>query len=151
MKRFSLLMLVRGAIIASLYIVLTLALAPVSYGPVQVRVSEALTVLPVLYPEAIPALFIGAMVANLGSPLGLIDILGGSFVTLAAALATYRLRHTVRLALLPPVLFNAFLISIYVRHLLGWPYLWTVLSIGAGQAAAVLLLGWPLLRFLKKD
>jgi uncharacterized membrane protein len=150
MKNITVIMLVRGAIIAALYVVLTMVLAPISYGPIQVRISEALTVLPVIFPEAIPALFIGAMIANVGSPLGLVDIIGGSSVTLLAAVATWYLRHNIRLALLPPVLFNAFLISIYVRHLLGWPYLLTVLSIGAGQVIAVYVLGWPLLKFLQK-
>lgn len=150
--KISVIMVARGALIAALYIILTLVLAPISYGPIQVRVSEALTVLPVLFPEAIPALYLGALIANLlGSPLGLVDIIGGSAVTLLAAASTWLLRRNPRVALLPPVLYNAFLVSIYVRHALAWPYLWTVLSIGTGQAVAVYLLGWPLLRYLQKN
>jgi uncharacterized membrane protein len=150
MKNNSTVFLVRGAIIAAIYVAVTLLLAPISFGPIQVRVSEALTVLPVLFPEAIPALYIGCLLANLGSPLGLVDILGGSAVTLLAAIATYRLRANVKIALLPPVLFNAFLISIYVRTVLQWPYWLTAVSIGIGQAIAVYGLGLPLLRYLKR-
>jgi uncharacterized membrane protein len=141
--------LVRGAAIAAVYVALTLLLAPISYGPLQIRISEALTVLPILFPEAIPALFIGCLIGNLGSPLGLVDILGGSAVTLAAAFATYYLRRNEKLALLPPVLFNALMISIYVRTLLGWPYWYTAVTIGAGQAIAVFGPGLLLLRYLK--
>ena len=150
MKSDSTVSLVRGAIIAALYVAVTLLLAPISFGPIQVRVSEALTVLPVFFPEAIPALYIGCLLANLGSPLGLVDILGGSTVTLLAAIATYRLRANVKIALLPPVLFNAFLVSIYVRTVLQWPYWLTVVSIGVGQAIAVYGLGFLLLRYLKQ-
>jgi uncharacterized membrane protein len=150
MKKNPTIFLVRGAIIAAIYVAVTLLLAPISFGPIQVRVSEALTVLPVLFPEAIPALYIGCLLANVGSPLGLVDILGGSAVTLLAAIATYRLRANVKIALLPPVLFNAFLISIYVRTVLQWPYWLTAVSIGIGQAVAVYGLGLPLLRYLKR-
>ncbi len=150
MKTYSTLTLIRGAVIAALYVALTLLLAPLSFGPVQVRVSEALTVLPILFPEAIPALYIGCLIANFGSPLGLVDVFGGSAVTLLAALATYRLRHNIKLALVPPVLFNAVLVSIYVRTFLGWPYWLTALSIGAGQIIAVYGLGLLLLRYLKR-
>ncbi len=151
MKTRSTLYLAQAAVIAALYIALTVVLAPFSYGFVQVRVAEALTVLPVLTPAAIPALFIGCMIANIYGGLGLPDILGGSTVTLLAALATYRLRNRPEaIALLPPVLFNAFLISIYLHPILQVPYWLLVLSIGAGQTVAVYGLGLPLLRYLKK-
>ncbi len=151
MKRESTAALVRAAVIGALYVALTLVLAPISFGPVQVRAAEALTVLPVLFPEAIPALYIGCLIANFGSPLGPVDVFGGSAVTLLAALATYRLRRNTMLALLPPVVFNAFLVSIYVRTFLEWPYWLTVLSIGTGQTVAVYGLGLLLLRYLRQN
>jgi uncharacterized membrane protein len=151
MKPASTKALVRAAIIAALYVALTLILAPISFGPVQVRASEALAVLPVLFPEAIPALYIGCLIANFGSPLGPIDVFGGSAVTLLAAIATYRLRRNIRLALLPPVVFNALLVSIYVHTFMGWPYWLTVLSIGAGQTVAVYGLGLLLLSYLRRQ
>ena len=143
--------LVRVAVIAALYAALTFILQPFSFGPVQVRLSESLTVLPILFPEAIPGLYIGCFIANLfsPSPLLLIDVFAGSAVTLLAAVATYLLRANIRLALLPPVLFNAFLVSIYVSAIFQVPYWLTVLSIGAGQSIAVFGPGLLLLRYLQ--
>jgi uncharacterized membrane protein len=140
--------LARAALIAGVYVVTTWVLTPISFGPIQFRFSEALTVLPILYPEAIPALFIGVMVANIFSPLGLVDILGGSMVTLIAAYITYRFRDSF-VAYLSPVLLNAFLVSIYLHSVFGWTYWMTVLSIGAGEAVVVLGVGYPLVRYLK--
>ncbi|NLW79738.1 MAG: QueT transporter family protein [Ruminococcaceae bacterium] len=84
--------LVRAALIAAVYAGLCLALAPLSYGPVQVRVSEALTLLPVLCPEAVVGVTLGCLIANMttGVPL---DMLVGTLATLLAALATRRLRR----------------------------------------------------------
>ena len=76
-------------IIAALYAALTIALAPISYGPIQLRVSEALTILPYLTPAAIPGLFIGCLVANILGGLGIYDVVGGSLCTLLAAFLTY--------------------------------------------------------------
>ncbi len=78
----------RAGVIAALYALLTVALQSFSFGIFQFRVSEALTVLPAIFPEAIPALFIGCLIANiLGN--GIYDIFIGSFATLVAALLTY--------------------------------------------------------------
>ena len=87
--------LVRGAIIAALYVGLTYAGAPLAYGGVQFRISEALTILPVFTPAAIPGLTIGCFLANLGSPLGLTDIVCGTLATLIAAVLV---RLTARIA-----------------------------------------------------
>ena len=88
--------IVRSSVIAALYAALTLVLALVAYGPVQFRVSEALTILPLFFPEAIPGLFVGCFIANI--PSGLWDMVIGSAATLIAAVATRfskknRLRH----------------------------------------------------------
>ena len=139
----------RAGIIAALYIAITLLLAPISFGVIQLRVSEAMTVLPILFPEAIPGLFIGVFFANTVGGLGLVDMVGGSLVTLLAAYVTYRFRNSV-IAYLSPILFNAFLISIYLHSLFAWPYLWTVLSIGVSQTIVVFGLGYPLVQVLKK-
>jgi uncharacterized membrane protein len=141
--------LARAALIAGVYVVTTWALAPISFGPLQLRLSEALTLLPILYPEAIPALFIGAMVANIFSPLGLVDILGGSIVTLIAAYMTRRFRRS-HLAYLSPVLLNSLLVSIYLHPVFGWTYGMTALSIGISEAIVVYALGLPLIRFLRE-
>ncbi len=139
----------KAAIIAALYVALTLAFAPFSYGPIQVRVSEMLTVLPIFFPEAIPGLFIGCLLANVLGGLGLWDIIGGSLVTLVAAIGTYWLRRT-WLAYLCPVVANAFLVSAYLAPLFGVPYWATVLYVGLGEAIAVGAFGVPLAIILRK-
>lgn len=110
--------LVTSGLIAALYVVLCLALAPFSYGAVQVRVAEALCLLPVFGAEYIVAVTLGCFLANLiGSTL--IDVAFGTLATLLACLCTYRLRRLrVRgLALpasLPPVLFNAVIVGLEI-------------------------------------
>lgn len=91
MKRFSTKMLCRAGIIAALYCVLTWALGPLSYGTLgfQIRLAEALTLLPLFYIESIPALYVGCLLANVFSGYGGWDIGLGSLCTLIAALCTY--------------------------------------------------------------
>jgi uncharacterized membrane protein len=139
-------------IIASLYAVVTIALAPISYGPIQVRVSEALTILPYLTPAAIPGLFIGCVVANVYGGLGIYDIVGGSLCTLFAAFLTYFLSRTRKpiLAPLPPVIVNALGVSLYLHFLFQLPYWLTVAYIALGEVAACFVLGYPLLLVILK-
>ncbi|MFP4198979.1 MAG: QueT transporter family protein [Halanaerobium sp.] len=141
--------LARGAAITALYVVITYVLAPISFGPIQFRAAEALTVLPILFPEAVPALFLGVLLANIIGGLGLVDIIGGSLVTLLAAYVTYKNRDNI-FAYLSPILFNAFLISIYLHVLFKLPYWLNVIQIGLSQAAVILILGVPLIKYLKK-
>lgn len=107
---------VQGALIAALYAALTYAVAPLSFGATQFRISEALTILPVFTPAAIPGLAIGCVIANIGSPFGPIDIVLGTLATLLAALMT-RLTRNIRfkniplLSLIFPTLFNGIIIG----------------------------------------
>lgn len=140
----------KAAIIAALYALLTLAFAPFSYGPIQIRVSEMLTVLPIFFPEAIPGLFIGCLLANIMGGLGLWDIIGGSLVTLVAAIGTYLLRRS-WLAYLCPIVANAFLVSAYLAPLYNVPYWITVLYVGIGETIAVLAFGVTLAIVLRKQ
>ena len=84
--------LTRGAIIAALYAAVTLLLAPISYGEVQVRIAESLTLLPILLPEAVPALAIGCLLSNILGGATIFDILFGTLATLLAAVCTRKLR-----------------------------------------------------------
>ncbi|MDP3013291.1 MAG: QueT transporter family protein, partial [Candidatus Subteraquimicrobiales bacterium] len=149
----------KSAMIAALYAVLTIALAPISYGQLQVRVSEALTALAYFEPAAIPGLFIGCVLANIYGGLGLWDIFGGSTLTLLAALLTWLIGlffkkktkwHTYvyrgsLIGLLPPVAINAFGVAYILKIVLGLPYWASVVYVGIGQTIAVYLLGYPLL------
>ncbi len=140
--------LARAGIIASVYVVVSYILMPISYGLVQFRAAEALTLLPILYPEAIWGVFIGCFIANILGGLGPWDIFGGSLVTLLAAYVTYRYRHSL-IAYLSPIVLNAFLVGAYLSVLLEVPYVIVAASVGIGQAGVILLLGVPLIRFLK--
>lgn len=111
----------RGALIAALYAALTIILAPISFGAVQLRVSEALTVLPMLLPEAVPGLGIGCFLANLFGGATVIDTVAGSLTTLLAAYLTRRLRGRRPLAMLCPVLLNGVIVGpvVYFCYLMG--------------------------------
>ena len=107
-------MLTRAALTAALYAAITFAFAPVAYGPLQIRPAEALTILPIFFPEAIPGLFVGCFLANLLSGYGIWDMVFGSLITLIAAGCTYLIGRLLKQNLLsailggiPPVLFNS--------------------------------------------
>lgn len=142
--------LTRAAVIAAAYCALTLLLRPISYGEIQLRVSEALTLLPILTPAAVPGLFMGCLLANLLGGSTIIDIVFGSLATLCAALATRKLRNKPVLAALAPVLFNAVIIGLVLHGMSNMPLWLTMLWIGLGEAAACYALGLPLLYLLKK-
>lgn len=143
-----------SAVIAALYTVLTVAFAPISYGNIQCRISEAMTVLPLLMPEAIPGLFVGCLLSNLLAPTPFLpDIIFGSLTTLAAAVITYQLRgKKAYLAFLPPVILNGIVVGIIVNifYVPEVPVLICMAEVAAGEAVAVFVLGWALLAALKK-
>ena len=84
------------SVTAALYATLTLILAPIGYGPIQFRVSEALTLLPLVFPESVLGLYIGCIIANILSLYGLPDIIFGSMATLAAAVVTYLIGKNIK-------------------------------------------------------
>lgn len=139
----------RVAIIAAVYAVVTIILAPISFGVFQIRVAEALTVLPILFPEAIWGLFLGCLLSNIYGGLGLIDIFLGSLTTLIAAWLTYLLR-TSPWAYAPPIVLNGLIVGTYLSFLLHMNILLSIISVSLGEAIAVLALGIPLIRHLRK-
>lgn len=141
--------LVRGAIVAALYVIITFVFAPVSFSTlIQFRASEALTVLPILFPESVPGLYLGVMLANILGGLGPIDIFCGSLITLLAAYLTYRTRHSY-LAYLWPIVLNGLLVSIYLAPIIGVPYWVEVGALTLSEGVVVLVLGFPLVRWLR--
>ncbi len=153
--------MVRCAMIAAVYVVLCLALQPFSYGAVQVRLAEALCLLPVFGPEYIVGVTLGCLLANaLGSTV--IDVVFGTLATLLACLVTYALRN-VRIkglalpASLPPVLFNALIV--------GWEIsvffsdtpatlpvtLFNMLTVGIGEVISCCILGVLLVRLIETN
>lgn len=154
--------LVRGSLIAALYTVLTLLIYPLGFGPVQIRFSEMLTILPVLFPEAVPGLTVGCFLSNLvgmatgSNMVGGWDLLIGTAATALAAVAC-RLFRRVRYRGLPllsasmAVWCNGVIVGaeLYVTYG-GFPLLLQMLVIAAGEAIAAvgggLLLWWILKR-----
>ena len=145
-------MITQAAVIAALYAALTIFIMPASYGVMQFRVSEAMTVLPVFTPAAIPGLFVGCIVANLVSPVGLIDVIIGSAATLLAALCTYLLREHRVLALLPPVLANAIMVGaeLFYFYNVDFSLPACMFWVGLGEMGACYGLGYPLSLLLDK-
>ena len=137
-----------SAVIAALYAALTLLLAPLSFGAVQLRVSEALTLLPMVLPQAIPGLFVGCLIANLYTGV-LTDIIFGSLATLLAAVGTYLLRKHPILAASCPVLSNGVIVGLVLSRTLSLPVLATMGSVALGELGAVLI-GFVMLAALRK-
>lgn len=140
----------QAAVIAAVYVAITLLFAPISYGVIQTRISEALTVIAALTPVAIPGLFIGCIIANFFSGFGLVDILFGSLATLLAAFFTWKLRKKTWFVPLPPVVFNGLIVGFYLHYFTGAPLWSTILYVSLGEAISCYVLGIPLLMGLRK-
>ena len=154
-KRINVKFMATSAIIAALYVALVTVLQMTSFGPVQVRVAEVLTVLPLFTPAAIPGIFIGCVIANSigvasgASPLGILDILVGPTASLIAAFMTYyigklRRKNTVAgvlLATIPPVVINAFVVGAMLSHVYAAPFWIMVGSVALGQLIACTVMG----------
>jgi uncharacterized membrane protein len=170
--------LAQAGVIAAVYAVATIATLQIpgqlGWGPVQLRLSEALTAIALFTPAAIPGLALGAVVANASllaqvGPIALLDVVFGSTATLLGAVWTWRFRMRAGVALAGPVIFNALIIPAYLPLMLaalglsGEPlfgidpaagrvlvYLAGVVTVGAGQAFIVYGLGWPLATLLRR-
>jgi uncharacterized membrane protein len=204
--------LAAAGLIAALYTILSIVFLPISFGVYQIRIAEALTVLPFLTRAAIPGLYIGCLLANIFGGMGWLDIVFGPLITLAAALLTHsaarlprnistillaglpvalvwvsaiyflmsatetwflivgsilliaalvltllfsrlwlqRSNLNIFIAPLPPVVMNAFGVSLYLAPLLGFNYWFSVQMIGVGELIACYLIGLPLLLALRK-
>jgi uncharacterized membrane protein len=168
-----------AGVIAAAYAVLTLLAvqSPLGYGPIQLRLSETLTVVACLTPAAIPGLFVGTVIANAFlltqyGVLALLDVVFGGLATLLGAWWAWRHRDHRVLALAGPVVVNALIVPAYLPVMLAglsglgfyqlpalgidaggawWSmYLFGVVSVGLGQAVVVYGLGWPLLHLLER-
>lgn len=129
--------IVQAAVIAAIYVVLTMVAAALglSSGAIQIRISEALTVLPAFMPAAVPGLFIGCLIANVASGGIFVDVICGSLATLLGAAGTYLLRKHPYLAPIPPIIANVLIVPFvlaYAYHLDGTiPYF--MLTVGIGE------------------
>ena len=106
----------QGAVIAALYVALTMIFAPISFGPVQVRIAEALCIMPIFTPAAIPGLFLGCLIANFIGGGIILDVIFGSIATLIGAALGYMLRNNRWLVPLPAVIANALIVPFVLRY-----------------------------------
>lgn len=148
-------MLTTSAMIAAVYLVLTLIFYLISFQPMQSRLAEALTVLPYFTPLAIPGLFVGCLVSNIIGGNGIWDIVIGSLATLLSAYLTYKISFKKPkrklLAPLPPVLINAVVIGAMLSILSDLSLPITIISVGAGQLIACYFVGYPLMLLIEKN
>ena len=143
-----------GAIIGALYVVLTYIAAALGLasGAIQVRLSEALCILPVFTPAAIPGLFIGCLLSNILTGCALWDVVLGSLATLIGAIGTYCLRKYKILPLLPPIIANVLIIPPVLMYVYGLDntYLYFTLTIFAGEFISCGILGYILRKNITK-
>ena len=145
-----------AAMLAAVYAVLTMVLPIPQYAGIQIRMAEALTVLPFLFPKATSGLFVGCVISNLLSPYGMLDVVAGSAATLLAGLWTQHLNNRY-LAPLPAVICNGVIIGgvvAFAQTGFGpafWSaYLLNALSVGVGELIACYVLGSILLSTLPR-
>ena len=165
-----------AAVYAAFTLITILFLGSLAWGPIQFRISEALTVLALFTFDAVPGLTLGCVIANVANmalsgtgALGLLDVVFGSLATCVGAFITWKMRKRPLLALLGPVLANAIIVPAYLPILLkgiGFytipftdidletsymlMYLFGLLTTGLGEAVVLYILGLPLVRALKK-
>lgn len=153
MKKSNTAFLSQAAMIAAVYVVLTYVFAPFSFGEIQVRIAEALTILPLFTPAAVPGLFIGCLIGNILGGAILPDIVFGSIATLIGAFGTYLLRNQLPvLAPLPPILANTVIVP-FILHFgygVALPIPFLMLTIGIGEILSCGVLGIILYIALKK-
>lgn len=144
----------QAAVIAAIYVVLTLAVNAfdLANGAIQVRISEALTILPFFTPAAIPGLFVGCLLSNFLTGAPIWDVIFGSLATLLGAAGTYMLRRQKWLAPVPPVIANILIIPPVLHFAYGLPggIPFFILTVGIGEIISCGILGMLLLFLLQK-
>lgn len=152
MRNKKILFIVQAAMIAAIYTVLVLINLPLSYGLFQVRIAEALTILPYFTPAAIPGVAIGCFLSAFITGAATPDMVFGSLATLIAAFLSYQLRRNKYLVPIPPIVVNALIVPWILRYSYGIkkaiPFM--MLMVGLGEAVAAGVLGLILLFALNK-
>ena len=143
-KHLNVLFMAQAAMIAAIYVVVTLLGASFAYGQVQVRLSEALTILPVFTPTAIPGVFLGCLISNILGGCILPDIIFGSLATLIGAVFTWKLRSRSKyLAPLPPIIANMLVVPFVLKYgyMMPFPIPLMMLTVGIGEIISCGILG----------
>lgn len=154
MRNKKVLFITQAALIAAIYVVLTLFVSAfnLASGAIQIRISEALTILPVFTPAAVPGLFLGCLISNLITGCMPLDVVFGSLATLIGACGTYALRRHKWLAPLPPIAAN----TVIVPFVLAYVYMaegtipFFMLTVGIGEVISCYVLGMLLMNILSR-
>ncbi|MGL5314972.1 MAG: QueT transporter family protein [Peptostreptococcaceae bacterium] len=144
-------------LIAALYAAMTLALGFISYGPIQFRIAEVLTLLPLLGKEYILALTLGCFLANVIGPYGVPDIIFGTLATFISVYLVYLTGKNMKgkkgyvlIASLWPTIVNAIIIGIMLNVFFGLPLVLSMLQVGFGQFVVITIIGVPLFSLFKE-
>lgn len=142
----------QAAMIAAIYVVLTVIFAPFGFGEIQVRIAEALTILPFFTPAAIPGLFIGCMIGNLLGGAILLDTVFGSLATLLGAIGSYLLRKNKYLVPIPPIIANIIIVPFILKfgYMVPLPIPFMMMTVGIGEVVSCGIIGMILLFTLEK-
>ena len=154
MNKKNVLYLTQGALIAALYVVITMYVNAfnLANGAIQLRLSEALTILPVFTPAAIPGLFLGCLLSNTLTGCVIWDIVFGSIATLVGAIGTHLLRNTRFIYTLPPVISNMVIVPAVLKYAygIGDAYWYLMITVGIGEVISVCVFGFILKNALNK-
>ena len=155
MRNKKVLLIVQAALIAAIYVVLTYFISAfnLASGAIQVRISEALTILPVFTPAAIPGLFIGCLLSNLLTGCMPLDVVFGSLATLIGAIFTWSLRNKSKfLAPVPPVVANIIVVPFVLKYayMVPLPIPFMMLTVGVGEVVGCGVLGLVLYTALNR-
>lgn len=134
-------------ITAALYAVSTMAIAPISYGQIQLRISEVMTLLAFINPIYIPGLVLGCIIANMFSPLGIIDVLVGSFATFLSVYMISKSKNLL-IATIWPSIINGIFIGAELYYVLNLPFWLSALYVATGEFIVVTLIGYPLFKII---
>ncbi|MCY6369588.1 QueT transporter family protein [Clostridium ganghwense] len=137
--------LVKSAVVAGLYAVLTMTLGFMSYGPIQFRIAEVMTLLAFIDPLYIPGLVLGCAISNITSTIGIIDIIVGSFATLITVYLISKTKNLFIASLWPTI--NSVFVGAELYYVLGLPFWLSTLQVAIGEFVVVTLIGYPLFKY----
>lgn len=135
---------------AAIYAVLTVAMAPISYGAVQLRLSEVMTLLAFVDPVFIPGLVLGNFIANLFSPFGLPDVVFGTLATFISVFMMSKMKSML-IASFWPTIANGLIIGLELAIFTGAPFVSTALYVALGEFLVVTVLGYPVFKVVMKN
>ena len=143
----------QGAVIAAIYVVLVLIFDTFSFGPIQFRIAEVLTIMPYFTPAAIPGLFVGCLIANIIGGGLIWDIVFGSIATLIGAIGSYLVRKNKWLVPLPPIIANTIIVPFVLKYAYGYDGLlvYFMFTVGLSEIIVCGIIGMALLTVMAKN